>query len=258
MKRTRRVLALGMALAMTKSAVATADLQPQPSINSEPTNQANEPFAIPGGALDADCSHVADGLGGPGYQFIATCPGKSIAPNGKWAVTKEGGESGAVTLAEAQGQELDEIPNLTNDMPFVVMWSPRSNWFLANHYLGSGLDRLRIFEIVNRSAIERSDVFADATRQIVRRYPCLGRTATVDASGWKWSRDGRRIAMTVYSRPDACWVDDPNGQGHVDGDWEVLWMIGDVETGKIDPASIRVRKNGTGPFPTTGPYADFD
>ncbi len=32
-------------------------------------------------------------------------------------------------------------------------------------------------------------------------------------------------------------------------------MIGDAETGRIDPASVRVRPNGTGPMPTDGPYA---
>jgi hypothetical protein len=34
-------------------------------------------------------------------------------------------------------------------------------------------------------------------------------------------------------------------------------MIGDVRTGRIDPASIRVRRNGTAPFPHDGPYARF-
>jgi hypothetical protein len=201
---------------------------------------------------------VADGLGGPGYQFIATCPGKSFAPNGKWALVQKGGENGGVTLVDAKGGILDEIPNLTNAMPFVIMWSPRSNWFLANHYLGSGLERLRVFEIVNRTAIERSDIFADATREAVKKYPCLGRTAMVVASGWKWSSDGRRVAMTVYARPDSCLIIEPNGQWRPGGNWEVLWMIGDVETGKIDPTSVRVRKDGTAPFPTTGSYAAFN
>jgi hypothetical protein len=216
------------------------------------------PEVYAGGALDIDCSHVGGGLGGPGYQFIDTCPGRSLAPNGRWAVVQKGGEQSGVTLEDSQGRLLDEIPNLTNDMPFSILWSSRSNWFLANHYLGSDLERLRVFEIVNRTVIERSDVFADATRQAVKRYPCLGRASSVVASGWKWSRDGRRIAMTVYARPDACLVEGPKGEWRDGGRWEVLWMIGDVDSGKVEPASVRVRKNGTAPFPTTGPYAGFN
>ena len=44
----------------------------------------------PGGALDTDCSHVADGLGGPGYQFIATCRGRGLSPDGRCAVVQRG------------------------------------------------------------------------------------------------------------------------------------------------------------------------
>lgn len=170
------------------------------------------------------------------------------------------GEGGPFVMLEGpKGEELDSLPNLTNAMPFVLFWSPQSDWFFANHYEGSSLERLKVFQIVSRTAIEQSDVYADAVRQAIERYPCLGRRAAVHASGWKWSRNGRRIAMTVYARPDACLVDDrPRGSSHHAGNWEVLWMIGDVETGKIDPTSIRIRENGTAPFPTTGPYANFD
>lgn len=213
------------------------------------------PSAYPRGALEVDCSHVADGLGGPGYQFIATCPGRAVAPNGQWAVEQVGREAGGVRLADADGRHLDEIPNLTDGMPFVLFWSPRSDWFFANHYQGSAKERLRVFQIVNRQAIERSAIFAEATRIAVERYPCLGRSATVYASGWRWSRDGRRIAMTVYSRPDACLVERGPDYWVPAGDWEVLWMIGDAESGRIDPASVRVRPSGIGPMPTDGPYA---
>ena len=213
------------------------------------------PSAYPGGALDTDCSHVADGLAGPGYQFIVGCPGRAIAPNGRWAVEQAPGEAGGVRLSDPQGRLLDDIPSLMDGMPFVLAWSPRSDWFFANHYQGSSMEQLRVFQIVNRDAIERSAVFAEATRVAVERYPCLSRTATVYASGWRWSGDGRRIAMTVYSRPDACLVERGRGDWVPDGNWEVLWMIGDVGSGHIDPASVRVRPNGVGPMPTDGPYA---
>jgi hypothetical protein len=210
--------------------------------------------AVPGGALDTDCAHVAGGLGGPGYQFIVGCPGRSESPDGRSAVVLRGGEGGGVILTGRDGRLQDEIPNLADAMPFVLFWSPRSNWFFANHYLGSGLDRLRVFEIVNGSAIERSAVFAEATKRMVRRYPCLGRGASIVASGWKWSRDGRRIAMIVYARPDSCGNFDAQGNWQVGPNWHRLWMIGDVESGRIDPASVRIRRDGE-PMPTDGPYA---
>lgn len=211
--------------------------------------------AVPGGALDADCSHVAQGLGGPGYQFILTCPGRAESPDGRFAVVQKAGEEGGVFLSDGTGRELDEIASLKDGMPFVLFWSPRPHWFFVNHYLGSGLDRLRVFEIVNRTAIERSAVFAEATREMVRRYPCLGRRGTVDASGWRWSRDGRRIALLAYARPDACGEMDARGGWQPGPLWDPLWMIGDVATGRIDPASVRPRRNGLGPMPTDGPYA---
>lgn len=150
-------------------------------------------------------------------------------------------------LADRAGEELDELRSLADAMPFVLFWSPRPGWFFANHYLGSSQDRLRVFQIVNRTAIERSSVFAEATRLMVRRYPCLGSTATVVASGWRWSRNGRRIALIVYTRPDACGERDEHGNRKTEPGWEPLWMIGDAETGRIDPASVRVRRNGVGP-----------
>jgi hypothetical protein len=211
----------------------------------------------PGGALDIDCSHVGHGLGSSGYQFIDTCAGRSVAPNRRWALVQRAGDNATVTLTNAKGLILDEIPNLSDGMPFVIMWSPRSNWFFANHYLGSDLDRLQIFEIVSRTVIERSDIFADATRMMVKRYPCLARNAMVVASGWKWSKNGQRIAMIVYARSDACWIEESDGRGHHAGHWDDVWMIGDIRTGKIDPASVRIRANGTASFPTTGPYAEF-
>ena len=218
-------------------------------------DRTDRPGPIPGGALDTNCSHVAEGLGGPGYQFIATCPGRSKSPDGRFAVVQEAGEEGGVFLSDSAGRVLDDIASLADDMPFVVYWSPRSDWFFANHYLGSSLERLRVFEIVNRTAIERSAVFAEATREMVRRYRCLGRHANVVASGWRWSRDGRRIAMIVHARPDACGESDSQGYWRPGPDWHPLWMIGDVATGRIDPASVRVRRGGVGPMPKDGPYA---
>lgn len=231
--------------------------QPTPTQAAATADQSSVPNALPGGALDVDCTHVGSGLGGPGYQFIVTCPGRSPAPSGEWAVVQKPGESGGVALTDAKGRQLDEIPELRDGMPFVIFWSPHSDWFFANHYLGSSQEQLRPFQILNGKAIQRDGVYLDAGRVMARKYPCL-HDFQAAASGWKWSPDGRRIAMAVYARPDACHVETSPGIWEPRGKWEVLWMIGNVESGKIDPASVHVRKDGTAPFPTTGPYADFN
>jgi len=211
------------------------------------------PAADIGKAPELDCRGLGRERNVPAYGFHPPCPGRALAPNGQWAVEVVAGASG-VRLATADGQLLDEIPNLADSMPFVLYWSPRSDWFFANHYLGSDLERLRVFQIVNRQVIERSSLYAYATTEMVRRYPCFGRRGTVVASGWRWSRDGRRVAMIVYARPDACW-DYDGTQRQSTPDWEPLWMIGDAETGRIDPASVRIRRGGVGDMPADGPYA---
>ena len=217
-----------------------------------PATGAEIPFAR-GTALDTDCTHV--GADGAGYRFIPTCPGRASSPSGRWAVVQGKGEQAGARLEDSAGGLLDELTALSDAMPFVVYWSAKSDWFFVNHYLGSGQDRLRVFEIVNRTAIERSSIFASATKIAVSRYPCLARRAFVAASGWRWSRDGRRIAMLVYARSDACQVEGPPGEWRPTGQWESLWMIGEAETGRIDPASVRVRPDGVGPMPADGPYA---
>lgn len=244
-----------LGIAMISQAPARRVVPPAPPTTGESARESSH--AYPGGALDTDCSHVADGLGGSGYQFIATCPGRAVAPDARWAVVQREGEGGGIILVSEGERLLDEIPALTDAMPFVLYWSPDSTWFFANHYQGSSMERLRVFEIVNRTVVERSAVYAAAIRTAVARYPCLGRGAAVYASGWRWSRDGRRIAMTVYARPDACHVETRPGVWEPAGRWEVLWMIGDAETGRIDPASVRVRQDGVGAMPADGPYASL-
>ncbi len=230
--------------------IAAAEASPPAGTSSETRPEAETPFAT---ALDTNCDHT--GPRGGGDQFIVTCPGKSWSPDRKWAIATDAGEESGARLEDAGGRLEDTLTALWDSMPFVVYWSPKSDWFFVNHYLGSGRDRLRVFEIVNRTAIERSSIFASATKEAVSRYPCLARDSAVAASGWRWSRDGRRIAMVVYTAPAACHVEGPRGVWQPAGKWEILWMIGDVETGRIDPASVRVRPNGVGPMPTDGPYA---
>jgi hypothetical protein len=243
-RRGRVFAALG-GLVLIGAAVPVPPEAPLPETKDE-----GAPFVT---ALDTNCDHA--GPDGAGYQFVVTCPGKAWSPDRKWVIATKAGEESGAQLQDASGRMEDDLTALWDAMPFVVFWSPKSDWFFVNHYLGSGQDRLRVFEIVNRTAIERSSVFASATKVAISRYPCLAHHASVAASGWRWSRDGRRIAMVIYASPAACHAEGPPREWHPIGEWRSLWMIGDVETGRIEPASVRVRPGGVGPMPTDGPYA---
>lgn len=213
---------------------------------------ADEPRMI----VDVDCDGVGREPGLSAYTFRPPCVGRSIAPNGRWGVEVVAG-TGTVRLGGPDGNSIDEIPSLANGMPFVLEWSPRSDWFFVNHSVGNGQERLRVFQIVNRSVVERSALFAEATAEMVRRYPCLGDAARVRAAGHRWSGDGRRIAIAVYAPTDACLVQRGVGDFAITGQWEPLLMIGDAASGRIDPGSIRQRPGGNGPLPSDGAYAEF-
>jgi hypothetical protein len=53
----------------------------------------------------------------------------------------------------------------------------------------------------------------------------------------RWTRDGRDIVLVTISAAYACSPDFSRNPGK----FHSLWMIGDVRTGLIDPASIRVQ-----------------
>ena len=156
-------------------------------------------------------------------------------------------------LANAAGQPFDDLPAISDGMPFKLYWSPRSDWFFVNHYQGSSHERLRLFQVVNGAAVERSALFAEAARLMIARYPCLGQGALIFAAGAGWNRAGRKVAFYSYARPDACWVEGAKRQTL---GWATLAMIGDAESGRIDFASIREIADGQD-FPTDGPYAEF-
>jgi hypothetical protein len=212
-------------------------------------------------ALDDDCTHGGL-LPSRGTQFVGGCAGIAWSPDGRYAVRQDkrigkDAEGATVLLVGRRNEPWDDISALRDDMPFVVKWSPNARWFYVNHYLGSSQDRLRLFEVVNHSAVEQSGIYADAIRAMVARYPCLARHATVVASAWRWSHDGNKLLLVAYTRPDACSAEPGERIVGRPGDWEPLWMIGDVRTGRIDRASIRMRSKDTGPPPKDGPYAQF-
>lgn len=207
-----------------------------------------------GRAAEPDCSAVGREPGASAYTFQSPCAGRSIAPNGRWGVEMIA-RTGEVRLAGPDGLTIDDIASLADGMPFVLEWSPRSDWIFVNHAVGRGEERLRLFQIVNGSVVERSALFAEASREMVRRYPCLGRAGAVRVSGRRWSADGGRVALVAYAPTDACLVRRGAGDFAVEGEWQPLWMIGEAESGQIDPDSVRASAGGLAEIPTDGPYA---
>jgi len=246
-------LAALAALALSVSPSGDAARVPERAVTALPQVAKPAPLGFVT-AMDQDCSHgglLHNGM----VQFVAGCAGVAPSPDGRLAIRQKAGEHGEVALVDGKGMLQDDISALRDDMPYVVSWSPNGRWLFANHYLGSIQDRLRLFEVVNRTVVERSDIYAEAIRTMVDRYPCLGRKAMVVASAWRWSRDGRYVLLVAYSRGDACRLE--HGPQLPHGGWEPLWMIGDTQTGRVDLGSVRVRRNAEAPPPKDGPYARF-
>ena len=207
----------------------------------------------PVGALQTDC-----GLGGAlpdgSYQFVSTCAGRSVSPDGRFAVVQKAyqSEQPPVELQDRSGRTLATLTSISDDMPFTVHWAPNSRRFFVNHHVGSFMSAIHLFRVDGGSAVEERKLAASAVREAVRRYPCL-RPSSVHPRGMRWSVDSRRIILVTASAAYACSL-----YGVTPGKFEPLWMIGDVGSGRIDAGSVRPPPDG-GPFrlPTDGPYADF-
>lgn len=206
------------------------------------------------GALQTDCK-----LGGKqddgSYQFVATCPGRSVSPDGKFVVVQKAydDDQPPIELQNAHtGRSVTTLRSLSDDMPFSVSWAPNSRWFYVNHHVGSFMDVLQLFQIVGGKAPERRTLVRAAIRQAVHRYPCLPPNMVLP-NGTKWSRNGKRIVIVTISRPDVC---ETWSRRH--GTWRSLWMIGDIRTGRIVPGTIRIQADDKPlEMPKDGPYADF-
>lgn len=204
------------------------------------------------GALQTDCKlggKQADGS----YQFVATCAGRSLSPDGHFAIVQRAydDDQPPIELQTAQGLTLAKLPSLSDDMPFSVSWAPSSQWFYVNHHVGSFMDLLQVFEIVDHSAVERPALVNSAVQIATSRYPCLA-PQMVLPNGTRWAPDSRHIVMVTLSRPDAC---SPDFSKHP-GNWHSLWMIGDARTGTVDAASVRVQPDDKPlQVPSDGVYA---
>jgi len=204
------------------------------------------------GALQTDCR--LGGKRGDSYQFVATCAGSAPSPDRHFAVVQHPyrDTQPPIELQDAQGRTIVRLRSLSDDMPFSVWWSPNSRWFFVNHHVGSFMDTLQVFEVKGRSAIERPALGRAAVRLATRRYPCL-RPQMVYPNGLRWSRDGRRLIIVTISATYAC-----QEFARHPGRWQSLWMIGDVQSGRLDGNSIRVQPD-EGPLapPRGGPYGGF-
>ncbi len=189
------------------------------------------------GALSIDCKASGFTRDRSAYQFVATCPGRATSPDRRLVVVQRAYDDRQppIVVQDAAGRTLGRLSSISDDMPFVVLWSPDSHWIAVNHHVGSFMDELRLFEIVGEKIIERPGLVKAAKYQAVRRYPCLTSSAVLPKA-MRWSKDSRRLVLVTISSLYAC------SDNAKKGDWWPLWMVADVGTGRIDPASIRVDK----------------
>lgn len=212
-------------------------------------------------AAEGPCAAV--GLNSTGdYQFVPSCPGRIVSPDGRHALVQRDGPDGAlaIELEDEAGRAFQPLPILDDDMPLAVRWAPNGRWFYANHYVGSGQSILRLFEIAGGKAVERPALTDAATKLMVKHFPCLSASAVVPTA-MRWGADGDRLVIQVASRLDACIGLSSQKTAAAPGampdiGWKPLWMIGRASTGGIDADSVR---GGTFDVPdrapVDGPYS---
>lgn len=227
----------------------------------------DEEWHVTRGALDADCNNSGANPDGS-VQFMVPCPRSATSPDGRWKIVQTpatGGEEEIydVLVEDASGRIIGSIPALNDHMPFVLRWSPRRDWFLINHYMGSGLERPRVFEITSRGLVEHVRFLKRGEDMARGISPCLPRAKPwlwVTGTGLRWSLDGHQLAWVFATRPDMC-IDLDNWEGGpipADKQWKPFLMISDIETGAVVGDSIRLLPDdGKWNFPTDGPYAEF-
>ncbi|MCW0197032.1 hypothetical protein [Sphingopyxis sp.] len=218
------------------------------------------------GALDGDCANSGVNPDG-GIQFIAICPQASMSPDGRWRLVQTppvgADETYDVFIETPNGKRVGRVPGLNDHMPFVLYWSPRSGWFMANHWQGSGLQLPRVFQITGDRVVEHMGFLRTGENKAREISPCLPapkRRLWVTGDGLRWSKDGRRLAWRFYTRPDTCLRDEADIYRDIPAEdqWRPFLMISDVTTGEIIDGSIRILPDGgKWSFPVDGPYRDF-
>lgn len=212
------------------------------------------------GALQTDCN--LGGAGPIGYQFVSTCAGRATSPDKRFAIVQHAytARQSPIELQDARGRVVTKLPQLTDDMPFAVIWSPRPNWFLVNHHVGSFMDRPEVYEIKAGRVLRHQGITHEARKQAIRISPCLRNVdpdfVMGDAIGW--SRDGKRIAWYFETNIDACMGPRETGPVPLKDRWKAFWMISDAATGAIVTGSIRIIPDDASDyFPGDKLYAEF-
>lgn len=217
------------------------------------------------GALDGDCANSGTNPDGS-VQFMVPCPRSARSPDGRWTLlqtTPTGGEEEIydVLVEDASGRRIGKVPDINDGMPFVLQWSPRHNWFLINHWQGSGLERPRVFEIRRGEVVEHADFLERGEEAARSLFPCMPgklQWRWITGDGLRWSKDGHRLAWAFQASPRICMDPDwAGGEVPPDKQWKPFLMISNVDTGAIVPGSVRLLENQEFVFPTDGPYADF-
>jgi hypothetical protein len=198
-----------------------------------PARSAAPPQAT---AFSTDCPSVGGDIK-QGYQFIATCAGRSYSPDRRYSIVQRAydDKQPAIEVQDAHGRTIATLKSLSDDMPFRVFWAPDSRWFFVNHHVGSFMDEMQLFEITGRTVVEHRALVQSAIRTATGRFPCLPPNSVLP-NGARWMPDGRSIVIVTISRPSAC------SEAGRPGSWKPLWMIGDARTGRIDRSSIRVAR----------------
>lgn len=216
------------------------------------------------GALDDNCGNSGTNPDG-GIQFVAICPQSSTSPDDRWRLVQTppvgAEENYSVFIETGDGKRIGAVPGLNDHMPFILYWSPRRDWFLVNHWQGSGLQRPRVFQIADGRVMEH-DAFLkrgeDKAREISPCLPAAKSWLWVTGDGLRWSKDGRRLAWAFNTRPDMCFSEaELRGPILPDKQWKPFLMISDIESGKIVEGSVRLLPDAKWDFPADGPYADF-
>ena len=232
----------------------------RPSAKQTPTQ-----IHAAGTALDSECNHSGPNPDGS-VQFITTCPQTARSPDGHWKLvqTNAAGDDEAyqVYIVDAAGRTVGNVTGLNDGMPFVLYWSPRSDWFAVSHHVGSFLDQPEIFEISGTKVRRRDELRQAGAMEVRRRYPCLPEgDAWLTGGVMSWSKDGRSIAWYFTTRPDTCYEDKPLPWTNRKPGWESLLLISNVETGAVATNSVRVLNDETLfvnlRLPTDGPCVDF-
>lgn len=224
------------------------------------------------GALDSNCAHSGQNPDSS-VQFMVVCPQSSQSPDGRWIIRQTApvgdDERYQVLLTNGQGRRVGVFPDLNDGMPFVLHWSPRPNWFMVNHWQGSSMERPRIFEIRDNLIVEHDRFLIEGQALAIKINPCFadgsfeanwGRPPQrkwANGTGYRWSRDGRRIIWQFQTRTDSCRDRDDIGPLQPEDVWRSFFMISDVESGNVDPASIRIIGDESRGIPVDGPYAGF-